>query len=75
MDKKRDPISKIPNTQKQTQCFNGGVAQMVEQQPSKCEVLSSNHSTTKKKKKRRYKNLQIRISDEYRYINSFTFFF
>jgi hypothetical protein len=53
MDKKRDPISKIPNTQKQTQCFNGGVAQMVEQQPSKCEVLSSNHSTTKKKNNKR----------------------
>jgi hypothetical protein len=37
----RDPIFKIPNTTRA-----GGVAQVVECLPSKCEALSSNASTT-----------------------------
>jgi hypothetical protein len=32
----------------------GSMAQMVEYLPSKCEALSSNHSTIKKKKKRKF---------------------
>jgi hypothetical protein len=40
----------------------GGVAQVVEQLPSKCEALSTNSSSTKKKKKKEgiEKTLDIR---------------
>jgi hypothetical protein len=39
----RDPISNIKRA--------GGVARVIELLPSKCEALSSNHSTRKKKNK------------------------
>jgi hypothetical protein len=40
-------LSRKYPTQKRT----GGVVQVIEHQPSKCEALSSNTSTAKKKKK------------------------
>jgi hypothetical protein len=38
----KDPILKIPNAKRA-----GGMAQVVECQPSKCEALSSNPNTTR----------------------------
>jgi hypothetical protein len=40
-----------------TQKTIGRVAQVVESLPSKCEALSSNHSTTKKKRKKERKDV------------------
>jgi hypothetical protein len=46
--RKQDCIPKITNVKS-----SDGVAQMVEQLPSKCKTLSSNPSTAKKKKRER----------------------
>jgi hypothetical protein len=46
--KKQDPISKIFKTKRA-----GGMVQVAECLPSKCEAVSSNPSTAKKKKKKR----------------------
>jgi hypothetical protein len=45
--KKQDPISKIFKTKRA-----GGMVQVAECLPSKCEAVSSNPSTAKKKKKK-----------------------
>jgi hypothetical protein len=45
LSKKQDLISKITRAKR-----SGGMAQVVEHLPSKCETLSSNPSTGKKKK-------------------------
>jgi hypothetical protein len=44
LGKKRDPISRIIRAKQA-----GGMAQVVEGLPSKCETLNSNPSTTKSK--------------------------
>jgi hypothetical protein len=43
-------------------CQSGGVTQVVQHLPSKCEVLSSSPTTAKKKKKERKKGMSCHLT-------------